>query len=394
MHILIFVDQHIDSLGGVQASIRLQKKYLERAGHTVTVCGPASARAKVTDKSIVLPSHTLTPGGEFQFFVPTKALLTKLECLLADRPSVDIVHIQADFWGAILGLAYAYKHRLPTVMTFHLNIGVGPKKALGQPAASLAIWLCSLGLRQMFPQKSIKLTTHPWKYIAQVGGMADVRLAPTEHFAQTLRSNGVKGAAVMSNGIDDDLLDEIEGRLPNDNIQFIWTGRFSAEKRPLEFLQAVQLANIPVQVHMYGGGPMTKRVTGYLKTNNIKNVTLHDRLPYADILQQVANSHVYIQTSVGYETQGMGVFEAASLGTPVVLCDPAIAADFPKSAYWQVVDSSTEALARAMVRAYRDIKSGRRGRVVLGNAYNYRQSAVTERAVDVYLALLQRTKRR
>ncbi|MEY4391113.1 MAG: hypothetical protein RLZZ400_856, partial [Actinomycetota bacterium] len=37
MHILFFADHHPDSLGGIQTSLMLHKKYLERLGHKVTI---------------------------------------------------------------------------------------------------------------------------------------------------------------------------------------------------------------------------------------------------------------------------------------------------------------------------------------------------------------------
>ena len=47
MHIVFFGDQHAESLGGAQVSMRLQRAFLERAGHTVTIVAPRmhSARA-------------------------------------------------------------------------------------------------------------------------------------------------------------------------------------------------------------------------------------------------------------------------------------------------------------------------------------------------------------
>ena len=44
MHILIVTDQHPESLGGVQVAIRLQRKFLERLGHRVTIAAPALHR--------------------------------------------------------------------------------------------------------------------------------------------------------------------------------------------------------------------------------------------------------------------------------------------------------------------------------------------------------------
>ena len=44
MHIVMFADQHLESLGGAQVSMRLQRRFLERAGHTVTIVAPGMHR--------------------------------------------------------------------------------------------------------------------------------------------------------------------------------------------------------------------------------------------------------------------------------------------------------------------------------------------------------------
>ena len=41
MHIAFFSDQHPSTLGGLQVSLRLQRDYMERLGHRVTVIAPA-----------------------------------------------------------------------------------------------------------------------------------------------------------------------------------------------------------------------------------------------------------------------------------------------------------------------------------------------------------------
>ena len=82
MHIVFFGDQHLDSLGGAQVSMRLQREFLERAGHTVTVVAPKmhGARAsRVADSSNVdLPSVPITTDREYSMSWP---------CLLYTSPS-------------------------------------------------------------------------------------------------------------------------------------------------------------------------------------------------------------------------------------------------------------------------------------------------------------------
>ena len=65
MHIVFFGDQHLDSLGGAQVSMRLQREFLERAGHTVTVVAPKMHGSRSSSGShggayVDLPSMPIT----------------------------------------------------------------------------------------------------------------------------------------------------------------------------------------------------------------------------------------------------------------------------------------------------------------------------------------------
>ena len=48
-----------------------------------------------------------------------------VDAALEERPPVDVVHVQADFWGAFTGHRYARRHGLPTVHTMHNRVDVG-----------------------------------------------------------------------------------------------------------------------------------------------------------------------------------------------------------------------------------------------------------------------------
>ena len=57
MHIAVFTDYYLPTLGGVQTSIKAQKDTLEKAGHKVTIFCPLHQTS--TDPSIVrLPTST------------------------------------------------------------------------------------------------------------------------------------------------------------------------------------------------------------------------------------------------------------------------------------------------------------------------------------------------
>jgi 1,2-diacylglycerol 3-alpha-glucosyltransferase len=130
MHILIFLDQNPASLGGVQASVLLQQKYLERAGHKVTVAAPSS---KFPPKAgqILYPSFPLTPNREYAATARLTQAYNFIVAQLAkqDQP-VDVVHVQADWWGALLGVGFAKRQNLPLVHTLHTQLMIGATQAV------------------------------------------------------------------------------------------------------------------------------------------------------------------------------------------------------------------------------------------------------------------------
>src|SRR6188768_329287 len=103
----MFGDQHVESLGGAQVSMRLQRRFLERAGHTVTIVAPKmhGRRAGLAPDTAYVdtPSIPITPDREYSLSWPGDRTDRFVDAALAERPPVDVVHVQADFWGAFAG---------------------------------------------------------------------------------------------------------------------------------------------------------------------------------------------------------------------------------------------------------------------------------------------------
>lgn len=386
MHIAIFLDQHLETLGGVQTSVKLQRKYLEKLGHRVTICSPSSLNKKQDEHFVITPSYPLAGKGEYHFTIPSKKVERHIDEAFNALPPVDVVHVQADYWGAILGLSFARRHDIPSLITFHNNVQFGLDSVLGRSAGRLFIWWMSTFSHRFLKRKLLGHRTDPWDYLKNLALQADTLLTPTKHFARTLKSHGVaKKVLVMSNGIDDELLQLSHHKATNKVPVFLWTGRLSQEKRLFEYIEAIHKADIRARFVIYGNGntfqPAARLIAKYELSNK---VFLNHAVPYKKILEIFASSDVLVQTSIGFETQGMTVFEALSLGTPVILSDPLIAEDLPREAYWIVADSSTDALAATMRQAYDDIISGRRSQVSLTKEYDFRQSSMTAKAVNYY----------
>ncbi len=423
MHVVMFGDQHAETLGGAQVSMRLQRRFLEKAGHTVTIVAPARhgrarSRGVGDDPSYLdLPSIPITFDREYSMTWPgartDRRVDAALRRLLEDtgRPPVDVVHVQADFWGAFIGHRFARRHALPVVHTMHNRVDVGIEATAPFPRLVLRV-LNAWQRRALGVFMEAKpVGRDGWAYLRRLANRSDAVTAPSTHFARRLEAHGAvpqgrrgvpadldaaptpAAVDVIWNGIDDGLLDEAlatapEARAPGPP-RFVWLGRMSPEKRLLPFLEALAAAGVEADVEIIGGGGQlraARRLVEKLRPRAV--VTFAGRLSYAETLRRIAAADAVVQTSIGFETQGMTIFEAASLGTPAVVSDPDLAAELG-GGFWAVgdgehADPSIAALAEALRVAASDISAGTPRTPDPTVRERFRQSSRTAAMVGVY----------
>ncbi len=398
MHIAMFLDQHPRSLGGIQTSAMLQKKYLEKLGHKVTFVSPSSGKRLIEKGFFTLPSWPLTLNWEFSFTANLRRSRKRLDRSQRRRhDKFDIVHIHADMWSAIIGLGFAQRNHLPVVMTSHFNLAKGTQEVIGKYPAKFLFWLLSREFLKHLKLPLKHTTTDAWKYIQLITNESDVILVPSAHFGEDLKAHGVTSELrVMHNGVDDERIESTLASIKDEphhsdkKVHLVWAGRFQHEKRLLEFIEALNIAKLEnVVVDVYGRGPLWKKAEELIKSYGLEHqVLLHGRAAHARMLQHFAKADALVQTSVGFETQGMTVFEAAAVGTPSILCDSNIAEEFDANSHWVVEDDSIEALANSLVKAVKDIREGDvRGNSLVGNELLL-QSELTKRAVAIYEELI------
>ena len=158
----------------------------------------------------------------------------------------------------------------------------------------------------------------------------------------------------------------------------------SPEKRLLPFLEALAESGVRADVEVIGGGGQLRAAKKLVeKRRPAASVVFAGRLSYAETLARIAAADAVVQTSIGFETQGMTVFEAASLGTPAVVSDPDIAAELGVGR-WDVADGSVAALAEALRRAAADIEAGTAPMPDPTVRERFRQSSRTAAMIEVY----------
>ena len=397
MHVVMFGDQHVESLGGAQVSMRLQRRFLERAGHTVTIVAPAMhgprGRAVAPDAAYLdMPSIPLTLDREYSLTWPGRRTDRWVDAALRRRPPVDVVHVQADFWGAYIGHRFAARHGLPVVHTMHNRVDVGIEATAPFPKLVLR----TLNRWERHALSSPTAGADGWAYLRRLATASAAVTAPSSHFARRLERHGVVpasgGVDVIWNGIDDDVLDEalaVDLAAPAVGrevgvARFVWLGRMSPEKRLLPFLEALADSGIRADVEVIGGGGQLAAARRLVERRRpAASVVFAGRQTYTETLRRIRAADAVVQTSIGFETQGMTVFEAASLGTPAVVSDPDIAAELG-SGYWGVADASIPALAAALRQAAADVEAGTAPVPDASIRERFRQSSRTAAMIEVY----------
>jgi len=286
VHVVFFGDQHLESLGGAQVSMRLQKSYLERAGHTVTVVAPRMhgrrAREARKDAAYVdLPSIPITPDLEYAMTCPGRRTDRRLDRAMAGRAPVDIVHVQADFWGAFIGHRFARRHGLPVVHTMHNRVDVGIEATVPFPALVLRVL-------NTWERRALGMTDagrDGWSYLRRLAARSAAVTAPSSHFARRLEQHDVYDRVdVVWNGIDDDVLEGVVAAASAHRAagppRLVWVGRMSPEKRLLPFLEALAVSGIDAEVEVIGGGGQLRAARRMVKRLRPRaSVTFAGRMP-------------------------------------------------------------------------------------------------------------------
>jgi 1,2-diacylglycerol 3-alpha-glucosyltransferase len=391
LHIALFMDQHPHSLGGVQTSVMLQKKYLNRNGVQVTIFAPKSKRA-VADPSIkVIPSSYPSIGREYSV-VWSLRKAAKFCQKQYESENYDLVHLQGDFAAASLAIELAQSRNLPLVYTAHTNIDVMANKLVGKPLKILLLRFFTWQHATFLKIPNYPKVSDAFQYMEFIHRNMEKVIAPSRHFAELLKQRGVaQSCEVIITGVDDDLVEGVKRSVPTPQkpVHFVWAGRMQPEKRILQTIEAFAKAKTNATLDIYGFGPLERAAKNLVRARVLtKRIKFFGKLPHREILQVFADADVVMQTSIGFETQGLTVYEAAAVGTPTLLCDPKIAAEMPPGSSWVDETGTIGSLAKTIKLANKQIAEGATKRETLSDNKWLYQSQISLRTISLYKQMI------
>ncbi|MEV4123567.1 glycosyltransferase [Nocardia sp. NPDC049707] len=365
VHVAIFTDFHPATLGGVQTAMRSLCDGLRRFGHRVTVfCAPASGSTASDDDTVVLGAAPMSMSNGLPVVLPTRANQRVIDAAFSARGPIDIVHALTTYGCGISGARAARRHGIPIVQTMQSRDDTVIEKYSPSPfLAALTMrwvhgWFVRLGRQPAYDDDS-RIARLAWRPLIAQAQAADRVIVPTHHFARRLAARGVdRPIHVVSNGIDDALLDRIRGAggTVTDTeapLRALWCGRLSAEKRPLEAIAVARLVE-ECTLDIYGSGPLADRArSAVAKADLGHRIHLHGEVAQADCLRAMGNHDLLLLTS-DCDTQGMVLLEAVAMGLPVVYCDPELSETVPDDGGVRAPDPSVESLATVLHALARD----------------------------------------
>jgi glycosyltransferase involved in cell wall biosynthesis len=287
-------------INGALRMVALYRRYLEAAGHEVTIFTLGEPDTADADPHIIRSPGI--PLGDYGYYF-SMGYTREAQRLMG---KMDILHCHHLFMS--VELAHRYAH-CPIIYTNHTryDLYTGTYISLPQPAADAI-------MRQIWPEFT---------------DLADVVIVPSESVRQVMLEFGVRcPTVVIENGIELDPLlnpprprERIEFGVPGGAPLLIFVGRLSAEKNVTLMLEQFAVAReIVPDMHLLllGGGPQQEELEAYAAELRLSDHThFLGVVPFGEVSNYLAAADFFVTASTS-EVHPLTVIEAMAAGLPVV----------------------------------------------------------------------------
>lgn len=405
MKIAIFTDLFLEVSGGIPSSISAQKAGLEKSGHQVVIFCPGHLQNSPQYRNlIIVPTYKHFRPGGVPWGKKAKTIQHWIEHNCKWFQEVDIIHTHYEGNVSIAGAKLAKKFKKPLVQTMHGREDMAVAMNIPFPFRTIISiilnWLHSraiphsIKIRKDHYLAPTTARAKMWTLMVNHANFADLVLTPSAHFKEKLTYYGVqKPIKILSNGVSDDLVKSGEIHRFSElgsPLNIIWNSRVSREKRFMEFLKAVKLAQIPIRLDVFGSGNELAKAKRYVKTNQLsKTVHFHGQTPLPDIIKAMQHAHLGAVMSYGFDTQGLTLLEAQAVGLPVIFCDPDMRQIAPEDGAILTQDEKVKSIVNALEELYaKPERIEKMSRAMLAQRQEALQSTQTKKLIDIYQSLI------
>lgn len=366
---------YLPVVNGVTMMVSLYKKFLEAAGHQVTVFTLADKEDNDLDHGILRsPGFSLPDTGYYLALRYSKIAQDHLA-------EMDVIHCH----HPVMGLEFCHRYgQAPIVFTIHTRHDIYASQYMKLP--------------EQLSQSLIQLS---WPRLMKI---CSAIIAPSASAAMTFQQYiPNRQINVVNNGIEVEKFQRAvqsqsrrELGIPQDRTLLICSGRLAGEKNLGKLLSEFRLAaklNARLHLILVGNGPARKSLE-----NTTKQLDLTDRIsftgyiPNDELPAYLTAADIYVTASLS-DTLPLTVIEAMAAGLPVVAIKAPGIIDL-------VVDRQTGLLASAkdggLAQKILFLAENPTERIKMGEQaaersqlYHFRKTA--RQTLDLYMKLLSKT---
>lgn len=324
-------------INGVTRMIDLYQRWLQQAGHDVTIFTLGQADPEGDEPNVIRsPAWAMGDTGYYAAVRYTKEAQERLQ-------EMDIIHCH----HLIMSVEFAHRYgRAPIIYTNHtrydLYTAVYTRSAL-----------------PFLPETLIDKAMHTvWPKLTDV---CDVIISPSQSVKQIMREFGIqRPIRVIENGVDlrpfvkpSNPLNKQVFNLQPDHLLAVYVGRLSPEKNlPSlldEFIYAYQ-QRPELRLVLIGNGPLTNKLKQQVQAAGLnEQIIFTGAIPYDEVGNYLAAADLFVTASVS-EVHPLTVIEAMAAGLPIVGREaPGISDSVTEGHSGLLVGDERGALAQALV---------------------------------------------
>lgn len=328
--IALVCDYSLRYLGGAQAAFLDQARILAERGHEVVIIAPDAAEHADPAEALSIPARVTIPGLDLPIIRNTATLRERLRAELTAR-GIDVVHVHSEFGLTAAAIQVAAERGIPSVQTVHTFFWQAPMNRVFSAIAARVVRGYARWLRG-FAASDRVLADAPLDSALRgitlsTAERVQLVISPSAHQADKLRDAGVTHVRVIENAVPDMRTDAAALTAIDGPLRIVWVGRLVAEKRILEFVDAVRAAESTLgadrlRVEIIGDGPLHTQAE--LRAADSPSIGFLGRLGRDEVRERMRQAHLIALSSHGFDNQPVVVVEAFSEARSVLYVDPAL----------------------------------------------------------------------